>query len=108
MKSVDSCCYFSYLKVLLGAVVVGLFVWLLVVGSSPPPPGRTKSWQAAAESVHQVEGRHAMKEAEDQLAINNHPKLLDPNFMSKVRVPKGPDPIHNRRIGVKGGPPRGA
>lgn len=96
MKSVDSCCYFSYLKVLLGAVVVGLFVWLLILGSSPPP-GRTRSWRAAAES--EVEGRHVMKEAEDQLANdNNHPKLLDPNFMSKVRVPKGPDPIHNRYI----------
>ncbi|XP_038891924.1 uncharacterized protein LOC120081268 [Benincasa hispida] len=102
MRSVDSCSYFSYLKVLLGAVVVGLFVWLLIVGSLPP--GRTTSRRPAAES--EVEGSHVMKQAEE-LANNNHPKL-DPNFMSKVKVPKGPDPIHNRRIGVKGGPPRGA
>lgn len=101
MRSGDSCCYSYYLKVLLGALVVGLFVWLLIVGS--PPPGRTTSWP---EAKSEVEGSRVMKQAKELTNIN-HPKL-DPNFMSKVRVPKGPDPIHNRRIGVKGGTPRGA
>ncbi|KAK9119541.1 hypothetical protein Scep_017634 [Stephania cephalantha] len=29
---------------------------------------------------------------------------LDPNYMSKRRVPNGPDPIHNRRAGKSGQP----
>ncbi|KAF3431361.1 hypothetical protein FNV43_RR26092 [Rhamnella rubrinervis] len=30
---------------------------------------------------------------------------LDLNYMSKRRVPNGPDPIHNRRAGNSGRPP---
>ncbi|KAI4328336.1 hypothetical protein L6164_020695 [Bauhinia variegata] len=30
---------------------------------------------------------------------------LDINYMSKRRVPNGPDPIHNRRAGNSGRPP---
>ncbi|XP_010255670.1 PREDICTED: CLAVATA3/ESR (CLE)-related protein 25-like [Nelumbo nucifera] len=33
-----------------------------------------------------------------------HPDL-DPNYMSKRRVPNGPDPIHNRRAGKSRQPP---
>ncbi|XP_039045033.1 CLAVATA3/ESR (CLE)-related protein 25-like [Hibiscus syriacus] len=33
-----------------------------------------------------------------------HPKQ-DLNYMSKRRVPNGPDPIHNRRAGNSGRPP---
>ncbi|GMJ13155.1 CLAVATA3/ESR-RELATED 26 [Hibiscus trionum] len=31
---------------------------------------------------------------------------MDLNYMSKRRVPNGPDPIHNRRAGNSGRPPR--
>ncbi|XP_061360817.1 CLAVATA3/ESR (CLE)-related protein 25-like [Gastrolobium bilobum] len=34
----------------------------------------------------------------------NHAEL-DFNYMSKRRVPNGPDPIHNRRAGNSGRPP---
>ncbi|KAE8688290.1 serine/threonine-protein phosphatase PP2A catalytic subunit-like [Hibiscus syriacus] len=34
-----------------------------------------------------------------------HPRM-DLNYMSKRRVPKGPDPIHNRRAGNSKRPPR--
>ncbi|KAI3970635.1 hypothetical protein MKX01_024282 [Papaver californicum] len=37
-----------------------------------------------------------------------HPTGLDPNSMSNRKVPNGPDPIHNRRAGNSGRPPRQA
>ncbi|KAI3951084.1 hypothetical protein MKX01_011481 [Papaver californicum] len=37
-----------------------------------------------------------------------HPTCLDPNSMSNRKVPNGPDPIHNRRAGNSGRPPRQA
>ncbi|KAK6922102.1 hypothetical protein RJ641_012609 [Dillenia turbinata] len=36
--------------------------------------------------------------------LPHHP-LLDLNYMSKRRVPNGPDPIHNRRAGNSRQPP---
>lgn len=83
MRSEGSCCSFSYFKVLLGAAAVGMFVWLLIVGmpdSRERSVAKTTSWPAARS---EFEGSH-MKQAKEL------------NFMSKVKVPKGPDPIHNR------------
>ncbi|XP_058772388.1 CLAVATA3/ESR (CLE)-related protein 25-like [Vicia villosa] len=37
--------------------------------------------------------------------VGNHDAQLDFNYMSKRRVPNGPDPIHNRRAGNSGRPP---
>ncbi|XP_027361997.1 CLAVATA3/ESR (CLE)-related protein 25 [Abrus precatorius] len=77
--------------------VVGL-VCLLVLGSLGSGEGTrqpTTQWSDERVKHEQVLGRDKpVNRAE-----------LDFNYMSKRRVPNGPDPIHNRRAGNSGRPP---
>ncbi|TKY69764.1 CLAVATA3/ESR (CLE)-related protein 25 [Spatholobus suberectus] len=77
--------------------VVGL-VCLLVLGSLGSGEGTRQSttqWSAERVKHERVVGRDKpVNRAE-----------LDFNYMSKRRVPNGPDPIHNRRAGNSGRPP---
>ncbi|XP_019423225.1 PREDICTED: CLAVATA3/ESR (CLE)-related protein 25-like [Lupinus angustifolius] len=79
-------------------IVVGL-ICLLVVGSIHG--GRIEQ-----TSQLSVEG---LKHEEVIGGDNKHVKNeeLDFNYMSKRRVPNGPDPFHNRRAGNSGRPPGG-
>ncbi|KAE9607114.1 hypothetical protein Lal_00026044 [Lupinus albus] len=78
--------------------VVGL-VCLLVVGSISSG-GRTRhegtKWSSERLKHGKVIGR-------DNKPVTN--EELDFNYMSKRRVPNGPDPIHNRRAGNSGQSP---
>lgn len=79
-------------------VVVGL-VCLLVLGSLDSGEGTrqaTTQWSSEKVKHERVVGR-------DNKPINR--AELDFNYMSKRRVPNGPDPIHNRRAGNSGRPP---
>lgn len=96
MRSEGSLCWFSYLKSLLQVLAVGLLLWLLMVGSSesrePPMVKTTTNKLPEAEFVPSV-GSHVKQ---GKVLPNHNYQDLNLNFMSKVRVPKGPDPIHNR------------
>ncbi|CAL5188829.1 unnamed protein product [Lathyrus oleraceus] len=51
-------------------------------------------------------GQTTTKHDDEQVVVvGNHDAQLDFNYMSKRRVPNGPDPIHNRRAGNSGRPP---
>lgn len=79
--------------------VVGL-VCLLVLGSLGSGEGTRQptTTQWSKESV-----KHERVVGSDNKPINR--AELDFNYMSKRRVPNGPDPIHNRRAGNSGRPP---
>ncbi|XP_022151235.1 uncharacterized protein LOC111019209 [Momordica charantia] len=99
MRSEGNLCLFSYLKFLLQALVVGLFLWILMVGL---PESRERPAVETTNGLLATVGSHVKQV---KVLPNNNHQDLDLNFMSKVRVPKGPDPIHNRRVGINGGPP---
>lgn len=81
-------------------VVVG-FVCFMVFSSlvSGGGTGQTTTRHWSEETLkHDVVGK-------DKGVVVNHDAQLDFNYMSKRRVPNGPDPIHNRRAGNSGRPP---
>lgn len=77
--------------------IVGV-VCLLVVGSLTSVPATTLSSEERLKHEF-VLGRTDS----DHKHVNQ--QELDFNYMSKRRVPNGPDPIHNRRAGNSGRPP---
>lgn len=83
----------SYLKVFFRALALVGVISLLFVGSQESV--RAKS---ASPTVTSLSGRLTFK-LEDVMGganLPDHPPELDLNYMSKRRVPNGPDPIHNR------------
>ncbi|XP_062111742.1 CLAVATA3/ESR (CLE)-related protein 25-like [Humulus lupulus] len=104
--SSSSSSIFHLLKLLVrGLAVVGL-MWILLAGTPEGTAGttpNTKSNLAPTESAGKITGKdQVVVEGEEKLV---HPKLDLINYMSKRRVPNGPDPIHNRRAGKSGRPP---
>ncbi|XP_057448375.1 CLAVATA3/ESR (CLE)-related protein 25-like [Lotus japonicus] len=76
-------------------------VWLVCVlvlgslGSGGATRELATQWSSEGLKHEQVVGR--------DMPVNH--AELDFNYMSKRRVPNGPDPIHNRRAGNSGRPP---
>ncbi|XP_048136203.1 uncharacterized protein LOC115756433 [Rhodamnia argentea] len=92
-----------YAKFLLRALAALSLVWLLVFaaaeaagsrGAAPNPP--LKDWSEGKATNSEV------MDGEKKLAFRPQ---SDFNYMSKRRVPNGPDPIHNRRAGNSKQPP---
>ncbi|KAJ7943560.1 CLAVATA3/ESR (CLE)-related protein 25 [Quillaja saponaria] len=88
------------------AVAIVFFLCLLVVvgsrsSSSEGTRRATTSTPPTTLSPGKLLDRHEIGEKE----IENHSELDLINYMSKRRVPNGPDPIHNRRAGNSGRPP---
>ncbi|XP_061367707.1 CLAVATA3/ESR (CLE)-related protein 25-like isoform X2 [Gastrolobium bilobum] len=75
----------------LGTLLVGL-VCLLVVGSLGSGVGTTNPTTLSTESSERLKQEHVIGNSDKPL---NHAEL-DFNYMSKRRIPNGPDPIHNR------------
>lgn len=74
-------------KVMFGTLALVGFIFLLLVGNQES--GRTTFSTQSGGNFKQVDmGREKLVD---------HPEL-DLNYMSKRRVPNGPDPIHNRYI----------
>ncbi|KAL7261011.1 hypothetical protein ACSBR1_006637 [Camellia fascicularis] len=84
-------------KAVFGSLVLVGFIWLLLVGvsHSKTRETNTSSW---------LGGRFKRLETIGSEKLDVQPRS-DLNFMSKRRVPNGPDPIHNRRIGNSRQPP---
>ncbi|GLT41599.1 hypothetical protein SLA2020_156510 [Shorea laevis] len=87
-------CSLSF-KAMFGGLAVPGIILLLLVGALQPSDGRktkttlmTTSMKWSEKEEHgKVLGRHK------SLVLTE----LDINYMSKRRVPNGPDPIHNRK-----------
>ncbi|CAI9092785.1 OLC1v1028118C1 [Oldenlandia corymbosa var. corymbosa] len=81
-------------------LVLGL-LWLFCVGV-------LQNEAAAKLNAPADEGgssrKHMMKMVEKRHLMNAH-RDVQVNFVSKRRVPNGPDPIHNRRAGNSHRPP---
>ncbi|KDO72414.1 hypothetical protein CISIN_1g034498mg [Citrus sinensis] len=85
------------LRFLIGAVIFLGVIWLLFAGIlanhatkttvTVPPTEISKHWKLIAREKH-----HAHQD-------------MDLNYVSKRRVPNGPDPIHNRRASKSRQPP---
>ncbi|XP_041009970.1 uncharacterized protein LOC121254074 [Juglans microcarpa x Juglans regia] len=91
-----------HLKVLFGALALVGVIFLFTASSQQG--GRT---EINAPTVTSESGGNSKLHAYIMGRGNfvDHPPELDLNYMSKRRVPNGPDPIHNRRTGNSGRPP---
>lgn len=93
-----SSCSFLLPRFLRPLAVVGLVCLLVLgslLGSGEGTRQATTKWSEERVKHEPVVGRDKpVNRAE-----------LDFNYMSKRRVPNGPDPIHNRRAGNSGRPP---
>ncbi|CAH9071310.1 unnamed protein product [Cuscuta europaea] len=92
-----------------GSIVLLGLVWLLLVGvlhnetSTTTIATRTRT---TCSDHNRGGGRGRRMNMDDgrksEVSSSVH---VDPNFMSKRKVPNGPDPIHNRRAGNSHRPP---
>ncbi|KAJ9135212.1 hypothetical protein P3X46_032420 [Hevea brasiliensis] len=88
-----------YLRALFGAIVFLGVIWFLCVGILANHATRITrrttvvSTEIFKHSILMGRGRH-----------HSH-KDFDLNYVSKRRVPNGPDPIHNRRASLSRQPP---
>ncbi|KAK2636340.1 hypothetical protein Ddye_031136 [Dipteronia dyeriana] len=109
---------YNMLKGLFGGVAVVGFMWLLLVGAAVESGGGNKEMTtsaAAAEAFTRSQTQQSSTSSTgnlnrvemDSLGREKHLNApeLDLNYMSKRRVPNGPDPIHNRRAGNSRRPP---
>lgn len=72
-------------NVVVGAVIGAGFIWLLLFGAVVDAAGMKNGWSSEGEVRAKLVAR----------------RESDLNYASKRRVPKGPDPIHNRYIIVE-------
>ena len=84
-------------KALFGALAFVGFVWILLGGEILQEIGGAKKTSMLA-AHYSIENLEQMKVVDrERLVIR---RQLDLNYMSKRRVPNGPDPIHNRYLHV--------
>ncbi|KAK0572942.1 hypothetical protein LWI29_000722 [Acer saccharum] len=110
---------YNLLKGLFGGVAVVGFMWLLLVGAAVESGGGNKEMTTAAAAAAAAFTTSQTQKSSTSSTGNlnrvdmdslgrekylNAPEL-DLNYMSKRRVPNGPDPIHNRRAGNSRRPP---
>ncbi|KAL5722457.1 hypothetical protein ACHQM5_005975 [Ranunculus cassubicifolius] len=90
------------MKSLLGAILLFFVTWLLlveIVAASGATSTRIPPETAAAK------GSFKRLDVIPRDSQGAHHLRADPNYMSKRKVPNGPDPIHNRRAGKSGQSP---
>ncbi|KAK9191985.1 hypothetical protein WN943_020601 [Citrus x changshan-huyou] len=79
-------------KALFGALAVGWLICLLLIGNLESG-GNSTSTLTTTQSTANLKRAEALGREK----FIDHPEL-DLNYMSKRRVPNGPDPIHNRCV----------
>ncbi|CAH9087503.1 unnamed protein product [Cuscuta epithymum] len=93
-----------------GSIVLLGLTWLLLVGvlhnEASTTTITTRTRTTHSDHVRRGGGRGRRMKMDDgkklEVSSNVHADL---NFMSKRKVPNGPDPIHNRRAGNSHRPP---
>jgi hypothetical protein len=84
-----------HFKVLFGALALAGVIFLFLVYNQESGRGKMGAPTSTSTSHSAGNFKHADVLGRDKLL--DHPDL-DFNYMSKRRVPNGPDPIHNRYI----------
>lgn len=74
----------------LGAVLLASFLWFMFIGILAHQNNRTVVTISSSQSFKNLKPIESRK--------RDHHHDSDLNFVSKRRVPTGPDPIHNRYI----------
>ncbi|OMO57260.1 hypothetical protein CCACVL1_25875 [Corchorus capsularis] len=103
-------------KTLFGTLVVLGFILVLSIGGLPSEANKTKTTLTTQSSSSTLGKRHeehvkvlGKGESSSSSSSSSSPSVVHPqldlNYMSKRRVPNGPDPIHNRRAGNSKRPP---
>lgn len=79
------------------------FIWFLLVGLvdstrtvPPPPPPPPVSGEFRGPGVINHDGHRSSSSSSSHHNKDHHKKMERLKFVSKRRVPNGPDPIHNR------------
>lgn len=89
----------GFLRALLWVVAIVLYIvfaFVGILGSGSITPTATRTTTTTATTT---KGSYKHLEVMERERPDFHPDL-DPNNMSKRRVPNGPDPIHNRYTGT--------
>lgn len=86
------------LKALFGFLLLVGFIWFLFVGILANRATKTTTIRISSSEIF----KHSKLIGGQRLAVHQD---LDLNYVSKRRVPNGPDPIHNRRAGQSRQPP---
>ncbi|EXB74727.1 hypothetical protein L484_011006 [Morus notabilis] len=99
-SNINSC----FSKDLVRALAIVGLILILLVGTSEGKRATRATATAANFTAGKSSGRF---KGTDQAVVGaqklvNDPKIDGINYMSKRRVPNGPDPIHNRRAGKSG------
>ncbi|XP_022775560.1 CLAVATA3/ESR (CLE)-related protein 26-like [Durio zibethinus] len=92
-------------------LIVFGFILVMLVGTLQSEGNKTKTTLTTADQSSSSLSTSGKLQQEEQVKVIGrgksglvHPQL-DLNYMSKRRVPNGPDPIHNRRAGNSGRSP---
>ncbi|PIA62366.1 hypothetical protein AQUCO_00200398v1 [Aquilegia coerulea] len=88
------------MKSLFGVIVIMCFIWIMLV--QIVSCGTTTTTTTTKGNFKRLD---VIPRDRDHVVHHHHHLHSDPNFMSKRKVPNGPDPIHNRRAGKSGQPP---
>lgn len=94
-----TCSISCFLKLLVRALIVMGLMWILLAGMPERTVGtttKTRSTNLAAESPRKMKAKDQVVVGTEEKLAHHDPKLDLINYMSKRRVPNGPDPIHNR------------
>uniref|UniRef100_A0A5B6YXE7 Putative CLAVATA3/ESR (CLE)-related protein 25 n=1 Tax=Davidia involucrata TaxID=16924 RepID=A0A5B6YXE7_DAVIN len=91
-----------FFKALFGALALLGFIWFLFV------VGILESGGTRTTTARNGRPAGSLEHMEVIIAREKPAESSDLNYMSNRRVPNGPDPIHNRRAGNSGQPPRQA
>ncbi|KGN47786.1 uncharacterized protein LOC101209880 [Cucumis sativus] len=99
-------CYCSSCK--FGSLLLMAFIWLLLANGSCQRKEPVVVGKVTTATGDEISG--ISKETTVAVGGGRGGKVVDHpewhlNYMSKRRVPNGPDPIHNRRAGNSGRPP---
>ncbi|XP_030447803.1 uncharacterized protein LOC115670633 [Syzygium oleosum] len=92
-----------YAKFILRALAALSLVWLLAFATAEAAGGRGAALNPPLKDRSKGQAKNSeVMDREKKLAFRPQSDL---NYMSKRRVPNGPDPIHNRRAGNSKQPP---
>jgi hypothetical protein len=86
-----------HFKVLFGALAMAGLTFLFLLGNGQLEGGTGKMPPTSTTSSSHSGGNFKRADVLGREKLVDHPDL-DFNYMSKRRVPNGPDPIHNRYI----------
>ncbi|KAI4302131.1 hypothetical protein MLD38_037915 [Melastoma candidum] len=86
------------------AALSGLLLWMALAGFPEVRKGAGNTYTMFPNSSQEDIGGGMENEPKAEVVASSRPPA-DLNYESERRVPRGPDPIHNRRAGSSRQPP---